>query len=67
MLVNVNYISSGWWSSHGNVYQDHFLMKEAKTWDEARAHCRKNLTDLAVIGSHDDTEAEKHNSSCWVD
>ncbi|XP_062234732.1 macrophage mannose receptor 1-like [Platichthys flesus] len=49
-------LTSGGVTLCSQIYHEHHLVNEAKTWDEARSYCRDNYTDLATIYNYDDME-----------
>ncbi|XP_044035025.1 secretory phospholipase A2 receptor-like [Siniperca chuatsi] len=66
-------LASGCVTLCSHSLRDYYLIKEAKIWDEAQSNCRKNYTDLATIGSHDDmkrlvnmTAASGVTTEIWI-
>lgn len=56
-----------------SVPRKFYLIKEPKTWNEARAYCQANKTDLATIESNDDllqlrsvAVSQLFTSSAWI-
>ncbi|XP_039546266.1 C-type lectin domain family 10 member A-like isoform X3 [Pimephales promelas] len=49
------FLSTGFCLYTGGTLHGYVLIQEQKTWDEARAYCRKNHFDLATVQSNEDS------------
>uniref|UniRef100_A0A3B4VNA9 C-type lectin domain-containing protein n=1 Tax=Seriola dumerili TaxID=41447 RepID=A0A3B4VNA9_SERDU len=56
-----------------HIHYEYHLIKETKSWEDAQMYCKKNYTDLATIGSHDDmnrlvdmTKTKAETTGIWI-
>ncbi|XP_023266979.1 secretory phospholipase A2 receptor-like [Seriola lalandi dorsalis] len=72
-ILGILLLTSGSLILCSHIHYEYHLINEKKSWEDAQGYCKKNYTDLATIGSHDDmkrlvdmTKATEKTTGIWI-